>query len=255
MRLFVLATAFTIAGIEFEQFQGFMEQGFYPALLLILVTASLGIPIPEDIPLIAAGVILKTSPETASWHGTFIVALIGIMTGDLVLYSLGKHWGRGVVNHRLVRWMITPERFDQVSEQFQRHGAWFCFFGRFFMGIRAVMCITAGATRFPYWRFFLADFAGALLSVPLFVVLGYFCAGMIPTLLDYMSGVQIAMSVIAVIGVIIAIMIIRRRRKKRRQLAEQVMVVEKVIHPDPNPAEVNEESPRESVNSEVTTGT
>ncbi len=192
-----------------------MQQAFYPSLLSILVIASLGIPIPEDIPLVAAGVLLRTHPGIATWPGTVAVGLIGIMTGDLVLYTLGKHWGPGVVNHRRVRWMITPERFTRVSRHFRRHGTWFCFFGRFIVGVRAVMCMTAGATRFPYWRFFLADFAGALLSVPLFVFLGYWFAGMIPTLRVYLGGAQAIAIGGGLVAVAVGFWVYRRRRRRR----------------------------------------
>lgn len=216
MRTFLCGALLLAAGSELGSVQEWMQEAFYPALLLILVTASLGIPIPEDIPLIAAGVLLRTHPGIASWTGTMLVALTGIMTGDLVLYTFGKHLGPGVVRHRLVRWLLTPERFEQLTMQFHRHGAWFCFFGRFFVGIRAAMCMTAGATRFPYWRFFLADFSGALLSVPFFVTLGYACAGMVPKLLEYMGGAQLIMLGVGVMVAAAALVWWHRRRKLRK---------------------------------------
>ncbi len=199
-----------------------MQEAFYPALLLILVTASLGIPIPEDVPLIAAGVLLRThgptatDPGIASWTGTIFVALVGIMSGDLVLYTTGKWFGPSIVTRRPFRLMISPARFEWVRAQFHRRGAWFCFFGRFFMGIRAMMCMTAGATRFPYWKFFLADFAGALLSVPFFILLGYFFAGMIPTLKAYLSGIQLVVVGVLTAGLVIAIVIYKVRRSRGR---------------------------------------
>ena len=180
-----------------------MESAFYPVLLGILIIASLGVPIPEDIPLIAAGVILQTHPSVASWEGAFATAMCGIMCGDLVLYTMGKRWGRDVVRHRWFRSLITTERFDLMADRFHRWGMWMCFFGRFFMGVRGVMCITAGATGFPYWRFFIADFCGALLSVPFFIWLGYKFAYMLPTLREYVGhfqGVTIALISLAVAG-------------------------------------------------------
>lgn len=195
-----------------------MHHAFYPVLLGILVIASLGLPIPEDVPLIAAGMILATSPETASWSGTLVVAMVGIMTGDLVLYSAGKRWGRDVVNHRWVRSLITPARFDRMVDYFHRYGTWMCFFGRFFMGIRAVMCITAGATRFPYWRFFIADFAGALLSIPFFVWLGWKFGQMLPQMKAWLGRAQIG--VLIVVGVGVAAFVwyeVRRARRSRAQ--------------------------------------
>ncbi|MCK4343247.1 MAG: DedA family protein [Phycisphaerae bacterium] len=220
MRAFVLATLVLAAGNEIDGVQDWMQQAFYPALLLILITASLGVPIPEDVPLIAAGVLIKTHPGIASWHGTLIVALIGIMIGDLMLYTLGKRWGPGVVYHRSVRWMITPKRFARVSKQFRRHGAWFCFFGRFFVGVRAVMCLTAGATRFPYWRFLSADFAGALLSVPFFVALGYLFADMIPTLREYVSGIQAILLGALLVATSVGVFLYKLRKERRVKESE-----------------------------------
>lgn len=204
-----------------------MTHAFYPVLLGILIVASLGLPIPEDVPLIAAGVILRTQEgyAVATWPGTIVVALIGIMSGDLVLYTAGKMWGRDVVRHRFVRSLITPDRFDWMVGKFHRYGGWMCFFGRFFMGVRAVMCITAGATRFPYWRFFLADFAGALLSVPFFIWLGYLFAGMIPLLKRYMAGFQWAAAGLVVLALIAYAVWEYRKFRRNRQINAQYTAV------------------------------
>jgi membrane protein DedA with SNARE-associated domain len=194
--------------------QGLMETAFYPALLAILVLASLGLPIPEDVPLLVAGVILQTHEGVATWPGAITVSLIGIMVGDLVLYSMGKRWGRDVVRHRWVRTMITAERFDKMAARFHRNGLWMCFCGRFIMGVRAMMCITAGATRFPYWKFFLADFVGALISVPAFIFLGYRFAGVLPTLRRTLGQAQ--WLVVALVAVVVLAYVLYEWRKIKR---------------------------------------
>jgi membrane protein DedA with SNARE-associated domain len=207
------------AGGEIAAVQAWMQQAFYPVLLLILIVASLGVPIPEDIPLLVAGVLLRTEEGIASWHGTILVALVGVLTGDLVLFMLGQRWGEEVVNHRSVRWIITPDRFTRLSRRFLVHGTWFCFFGRFLVGVRAAMCLTAGATGFPLWRFLLADFAGALLSVPLFIGLGYWFAGMVPQLRTYMRDVQVVLWVAGGVAVLIVALVYRARRKRKKARA------------------------------------
>jgi membrane protein DedA with SNARE-associated domain len=214
--VFVLAVLTLAAVGEFGRVEDSMQQAFYPALLFILIVASLGVPIPEDVPLIVAGVLLRTHPPIASWHGTFIVAMVGIMSGDLVLYHLGRRWGPDVVSHRFVRWIITPARFMRVSRRFHVLGTWFCFFGRFLVGVRAGMCLTAGATRFPYWRFFIADFAGALLSIPLFVFLGYWFAAMIPTLLKYLGRAEAIAWTVGLVAGLVLVLVYRARRRRRR---------------------------------------
>lgn len=220
-----------------ERVQEWMQYAFYPVLLLVLVAASLGVPIPEDIPLIAAGVLLRTHPEVASWPETLVVAFVGVLTGDIVLYNLARRWGPGAVNHRWVRRIVTPERFTRFSRRFRVHGAWFCFFGRFVVGVRAAMCVTAGATRFAFWRFFLADFAGALLSVPLFLLLGYWFAGMIPTLQQYVGSVQLVV-LAAALAVLVGIgLVYRARRRRRRRTAPVTEVLSavpvNVVRPSP----------------------
>jgi membrane protein DedA with SNARE-associated domain len=194
-----------------------MQQAFYPVLLLVLVMASLGVPIPEDVPLIAAGVILRTHPGVASWGGTLAVALTGVMCGDVILYRLGERWGPDVFRHRFVRWLITPERLERMSARFRRYGTWMCFFGRFVMGVRGAMCLTAGVTRFPFGRFLMADMCGAVLSIPAFVWLGYWGAGMIPTLEAYVSGLRWIILVLA--GALVGGFIVYELRKHRRARA------------------------------------
>jgi membrane protein DedA with SNARE-associated domain len=185
--------------------QGWMQHAFYPVLLLVLLTASLGVPIPEDVPLIAAGVILSHQPGPATWVGTLLTALLGIMCGDVVLYVLGGRWGPEVCQHHWVNWLITPARLERMTRQFNRYGMWMCFFGRFFMGVRAAMCITAGVTRLPFRRFLLADLAGALVSIPLFVWLGFWFANLVPLLRAYVHVIQwmlLAIALVILVGFI-----------------------------------------------------
>ena len=215
MRLVILATLLLSWNIESG-----MEHAFYPVLLLVLLGASFGVPIPEDVPLLAAGFILAHRPDVASWWGTLAVGLVGILAGDIVLFLLGRRWGPEVCRHRWVKWLITPQRLERTSQRFQRYGTWMCFFGRFFMGVRAAMCMTAGVLRFPLWRFVAADASGALLSMPLFVWLGYWFANMIPTLRTYVHLVQWALLGIALL--VLLVFVLKHRRQKNSAPAAPV---------------------------------
>lgn len=199
-----------LAAFSDAQIQEWLMQGFYPMLAGILIIASLGVPIPEDVPLIASGIVLHEHPAAATWFGTILVAMTCILSGDMFLYTLGRRWGRTVFNHRSVSWLITRERMEWADRHFHRYGGWMVFFGRMVAGVRAVMCITAGVTRFPFHRFLLADFGGALVSVPTFIALGYAFAGALPTLRRYLLGAQGALLIIAV--VVAAILIYVKRK-------------------------------------------
>lgn len=214
-----LATLSTLLlGVSAEWFTEILRQGFYPILLSVFVIASLGVPLPEDIPLIAAGVILKTHPEIASWPLTIMVSLMGIMSGDIILYSLGRRWGPEVFSHRSVAWLITPRRLEVMTEKFHEYGMWMCFFGRFMVGVRAVMCLTAGVTRFPFWKFFVADFCGALLSAPFFIVLGYLFAHALDQVKGYVVHVQyFFIALVLIVGLVIWRYEVRRLKKQRAE--------------------------------------
>lgn len=213
--MFADAVPMCLAMFDQAQIQLWLQHAFYPALYLVFLIASLGLPIPEDVPLIAAGVILRTSPATANWVGayvgldpvvagwtaTLLVSFVGIMSGDVVLYTMGRRFGRHVFEHRWVSWLMTPQRFEWLCDRFSRYGSWMCFFGRFFMGIRAAMCLTAGVTRFPFFRFFLADAAGAVLSIPFFVILGYAFAHMLSELQGVLINAQWVIGAIVVLAI------------------------------------------------------
>ena len=260
MRLVLLASL-VVGIVDHNAIQQILEQWFYPGLLGILVIASLGLPIPEDIPLIAAGVILKLHPQSAAAIPAFLVALLGIMSGDLVLYTVGRWWGNDVVKHKSVSWIITPQRYERAVGMFRKYGMWFCFFGRFIVGIRAVMCMTAGATRFPYWKFFIADFSGALLSIPLFMGLGYLFADTLAELYKTLAEVQGLLFVLAVVGIGLFVWYEwRQLKKKARERAEtkaedHPLASKGQVTPTPasgpvakpNPVESAAPRPRESV--------
>lgn len=204
--------ALTLLASLGDKVEAWMSQAFYPALSFLLFLGSMGLPIPEDVPLIAAGVVMRTHDVGATWQGVILTALCFVLSGDIVLYTLGRRWGKDVVNHRSVSWILTPSRFELMTERFHRYGILMCFFGRLVMGVRAAMCLTAGATRYPFYRFIFADALGATVTVPMFVWLGYWFAGMIPTLRAYMRGVTwgVFVALLIIVGVAVLIHKIRK---------------------------------------------
>jgi hypothetical protein len=72
--------------------------------------------------------------------------------------------------------------------------------------------------RLPLWRFVLADLAGAVISIPLLVWLGYWFANMIPTLEAYVHLVQWGMLALAI--VILLGFVAYRRHKPRKPLEQ-----------------------------------
>ncbi len=71
-----------------------------------------------------------------------------------------------------------------------RHGHLAIFYARFFAGFRALVYLSAGSLGVPPSRFFLYDLAGAAISVPVVVTLGYVFGEQIEMVIRYIGGFQ-----------------------------------------------------------------
>ncbi|HXH81614.1 MAG TPA: DedA family protein [Candidatus Tectomicrobia bacterium] len=156
-----------MAGVE-----EFIEQFTYLGLFLVLFAAALGLPIPEEVPVIAAGVFAHEG--LVRWWVALPVCFAGVLSGDVLLYWIGHHWGERVLAWRPVRCVLSVPREQALKAAYRRHGAKIVITARHVVGLRAAAFITAGIARVPFVRFLVADACGALLGVPLVFGLSYF---------------------------------------------------------------------------------
>ncbi|MBI4719301.1 MAG: DedA family protein [Planctomycetes bacterium] len=150
-----------------------MHEGIGPYLgvLIAIWIASVGFPMPEDIALLGGG--LACYKGWADLWLMILVAMFAVLSGDLFIYFLGHRWASSLLEHRLARVLATPERIEALKQQFHRHQLKTIFVARFLPGMRAVVFLTAGAVRISVWKFLAANGSAALISVPVFVVLGF----------------------------------------------------------------------------------
>jgi membrane protein DedA with SNARE-associated domain len=152
----------------------FAENG-YIAVFIALMICGAGLPLPEDITLVAGGVIAGLG--YANVHAMFALAMFGVLLGDSAIFLLGHHYGARIMQWRLVARVLTPARYAKVQEKFHRFGNRMLFIARFLPGMRTTVYLTAGMThRVSFLRFLLLDGLAALISVPFWVYLGYFGA-------------------------------------------------------------------------------
>ena len=152
----------------------FTENG-YVAVFIALMICGAGLPLPEDITLVAGGVIAGLG--YANVHAMFALAMFGVLLGDCAIFLLGHHYGARMLKWRLVARVLTPSRYAMVQEKFARYGNRMLFIARFLPGMRTTVYITAGTShRVSFLRFLLIDGLAALISVPFWVYLGYFGA-------------------------------------------------------------------------------
>jgi membrane protein DedA with SNARE-associated domain len=144
--------------------RAFLEHFTYLGIFVVLFGAGLGVPIPEELAVVAAGVLAHEA--VVRWWIALPVCLLGVLGGDVALYWIGRHWGERILEWSAVRRVLTPAREAALLAGYRRHGVKIVFTARHLMGVRAAAFLTAGIARVPFGRFLAVDTAAALVGVP-----------------------------------------------------------------------------------------
>ena len=159
----------------FSLLEAFFTQYGYAAVFLVLVACGFGVPVPEDVTLVTGGVIAGL--WHANVHTMFAVGMAGVLVGDGLMFTAGRVYGHKILRFRFVQRVMTPKRYAQVQEKFEKYGNWVLFIARFLPGLRTPIFISAGISgKVSYMRFLMMDGFAALISVPVWVYLGDFGA-------------------------------------------------------------------------------
>lgn len=173
-------------------------------LFTVLIAAGFGLPLPEDIPLIVAGLIVRHThgPDVQALLLMMLTGVAGVMIGDSCLFFLGRRYGAGVVEKRWFRKIAKPWLLEKARDKFEHHGAKILFVARFMPGIRAVMFLTAGVFRVPYWKLLAFDGSAALFSVPAWIWAGWYFSEKIRVVFDSARIGSIVLGAILILGLI-----------------------------------------------------
>lgn len=139
----------------------------YLAIFLILLACGLGIPIPEDITLFAAGVL--TYYGVCDVWVMIAVCLVGVMIGDTFVFWLGYHFGRRLLKKWPFRVFLNETKIEGIREKLHKHGGKLLFSARFMPGVRSTIFFTTGLLHLPYRNLLIFDGLAALISVPAIV--------------------------------------------------------------------------------------
>jgi len=174
-----------LAMFSINTVKGWMTgQGFWGGAFIsfaLLFACGLGLPMPEDIPLIITGAFLCQPNEPGIvgmelWEKWAIVGALnwaGIIGGDVCLYWIARRYGMNITRAPIIGKHVTLERIETVRGWFDRYGMGVVAVGRLLAGIRGAMVITAGAIKFNFLKFLIADGLAAIVSGGMFMLLGY----------------------------------------------------------------------------------
>ena len=140
---------------------------FY-AVVFGLVFAGTGLFVGAFIPFItgdslvfAAGLVAAANADVINIYVMVIGVGIAAWLGDQVGYALGRHYGRPYLDKRQGQWVKTAISKSEVY--YHRYGWWSIVVARFVPWGRVIIPALAGISQMNYYKFFSANFVGALL--------------------------------------------------------------------------------------------
>ena len=188
----------------------------YLILFGILVACGLGFPLPEDIPLIAAGYLVWDG--TMTWIPTILIMMAGVAIGDTLLFFLGAKLGVKFLKNPGVNRFFPADKIKRTRAYFRKYGDKIIFIARFFAGFRGVVFFMAGSMHMKYRRFILLDTLAALVSVPVWIGIGFGMGKLFGDEIDkILKGVKEIKTVVTIILVIVFSVIVLKMVSKYRE--------------------------------------
>lgn len=191
------------------------------AVFAALMLTPFGLPIPEDVTLTAAGVMVARGhvPFWAAW----VVGYLGVIGSDLVGYGFGRRVG--LHPEGFIARLVGADDLARIERFYRRFGAFAIAIARQVPGMRLPAFFFAGASGVPLPRFLAIDGAAALITTSVFTGLGWWFGDQLEWLIDQLAPLQAIGAAVGTVGaVLIGWRIIRAlwsRRGRARQAREE----------------------------------
>lgn len=189
----------------------YFQKFHYVGPFTILFLCGLGFPLPEEVTLIASGIMLYQ--RQVDFLAITVLCSAAILLGDSIPYWLGRHYGLAALRTRWVAKILHPERFAMLERRFLEHGNRAIFTCRFLPGLRIPSYFVAGTLRMSYARFMLLDSLGVLISVPTSILLGKWFGGSVDQLRHYVHDLHLWLA-FGVVSIVLIIFVRSRMRKR-----------------------------------------
>lgn len=200
----------------------------YAALIGMMIASAFGLPIPEELTLISVGILafMGAHPDhfpppypgapVVEIHWAAAIAFVAVVSGDTIIYVMGRVFGRKLLYHPRVRRFFPEDMMRRVEEWTHKYGAYACGIFRFTPGLRFPGHLACGMLQYPVWKFLLIDGIAALISVPTQI---YLLAHYGEPILTKLRQFKIVL--FSVIGILIIYFIAKKLRQRYLQRRAQ----------------------------------
>ena len=193
----------------------FIEHFTYIGIFCILILGGLGFPFPEDGVLIVTGFLM--AQHVINFFPSILIVYPSVLVADLILYSIGRRYGRNIVRHKRFSAIISAPTLARLEEKINRWGVLMVAAGRHMAGLRVPVFLISGIVGVPRLKFLLVDSISAVFSISFSLGLGYFAGNSLSVLKRDMARVDHILVLAGATAVIVFILasFFRHRRKER----------------------------------------
>ena len=177
----------------------------YMGPFLGLILCGLGLPLPEETFLLAAGFLLHK--QSVEYVPITLLCSFAILIGDSMPFYIGRRYGMRALELPWVARMLHPERFQRFRRRFDAHGNWAIFCCRFLPMLRIPGYFVAGTMGMRYTRLLLLDGLGVLLTVPISIYIGKLFAEQTDRLKEAFGDLHLLLALL--VSVLVLVMVIR----------------------------------------------
>ena len=190
----------------------FFETYGLVAVFVALITTPAGNPIPEDVSLLAGGMIAGMGQSTV--YEALLVGYTGVVLGDCVAWAMGRRVG--LQPGGFLSRVAGKKQVARLQRFYERFGDRTILICRQLPGFRLPCFFIAGASGMPIKRFLLIDGSAALITTNVFTWLGYYYWKDLADVIHWLERFRNGVLVLAVMaGFMIALRIIQYQRERR----------------------------------------
>jgi len=143
----------------------------YLLIFIIVLAEAIGLPVPAAVALVAGGA--AAAAGTLSVPKVLILALVGMLIGDTLLFVLGRYMGWRLLG-LLCRLSVNPEScILRSAESFYKRGKTTLLIAKFIPGVNTMAPPLAGSMKMRPQQFLRLDAAGASLYILAYGGLGF----------------------------------------------------------------------------------
>lgn len=200
-------------------------------IVLAMAIESCCIPLPSEIVMPIAGIMLATGnaqrhlpgtdPAWPLWVNLLLVGLAGAtgcLLGSMAAYGIGARGGRPLMLKYGRYVLISQHDADKADHFFARWGSLTAFFSRLLPVVRTYISLPAGIAKMPFGKFCLYTFIGSLPWCIVLAYLGTVLGNNLETLAPIFHSLDIVIVVaVVVLGTLYVWRHIRNDRKARAE--------------------------------------